>query len=61
MNLYENYRNSRRSSSKAEVEDHIENILKVFSKDLNSSLLQALMDNRKLQQQQELKELQRKY
>ena len=60
MNLYENYRNSRRSSQ--EVEDHIENVLKAFSKDLNSSLLQALMDNhRKLQQQQELKELQMKY
>lgn len=60
MNIYESYRNSRRSSQKAE--DHIENLIKAFSKDLNSSLLQALMDNHKeLQHQQELKELQLKY
>ena len=60
MNLYESYRSSRRSSQ--QVEERIENLLKAFSKDLNSNFLQAVMDNhRKLQQQQELKELQLKY
>lgn len=60
MNLFEQYKKSKRSSQK--VEDHIENLLNAFSKDLNSSLLQALMDNhRELQHQQELKELQLKY
>ena len=59
MNLFEQYKKSKRSSQK--VEDHIENLLNAFSKDLNSSLLQALMDNHREQQQQELKELQLKY